>query len=46
VHEWISSQAFDDLLVETVRGTYPEHEHDRFIAHFRGLLGAWVRDSA
>jgi hypothetical protein len=27
-----------------VRSTYPPHEHDRFLAHFRGLLGAWVHD--
>jgi hypothetical protein len=46
VHEWVASPAFDELLVETVRTTYPEHEHDRFVAHFRGLLGAWVRDRA
>jgi hypothetical protein len=46
VHEWVASSAFDELLVETVRTTYPQHEHDRFIAHFRGLLGAWVRDRA
>jgi len=29
-----------------VRATYPQHEHDRFLAHFRGLLGMWVRDNA
>jgi hypothetical protein len=26
--------------------TYPAHEHERFIAHFRGLTGLWVRDEA
>jgi hypothetical protein len=46
VHEWVASPEFDELLVDTVRATYPEHEHDRFVAHFRGLLGAWVRDRA
>jgi len=46
VHEWVASPAFDELLVETVRSTYPQHEHDRFIGHFRGLLGAWVSDRA
>jgi hypothetical protein len=44
VLEWVASADFDALLVDTVRSTYPEHEHDRFLAHFRGLLGAWVRD--
>jgi hypothetical protein len=46
VHEWVTSPAFDELLLETVKGTYPEHEHDRFIAHFRGLLGSWAHDNA
>jgi hypothetical protein len=29
-----------------VRSTYPMHEHERFLAHFRGLVGLWVRDQA
>jgi len=44
VLDWVRSADFDRLLVDTVRATYPAHEHDRFIAHFRGLLGLWVRD--
>jgi hypothetical protein len=44
VYDWVRSPEFDTLLVETVRATYPEHEHDRFVAHFRGLTGAWVAD--
>jgi hypothetical protein len=44
VHDWICSPEFDALLVETVQTTYPPHEHDRFIAHFRGLLTAWSAD--
>ena len=32
------------MLVDTVRSTYPPHEHDQFIAHFRGLVGLWVKD--
>jgi hypothetical protein len=44
VYDWVRSPGFDALLVGTVRATYPPAEHDRFIAHFRGLLGAWVRD--
>ena len=46
VHDWVTSPDFDALLVETVRGTYPEHEHERFVAHFRGLIGAWVTEQA
>jgi hypothetical protein len=44
VYDWVRSPDFDALLVETVKSTYPAHEHDRFIGHFRGLLGAWVND--
>ncbi len=44
VLEWVSSPAFDSLLRETVRATYPAHEHERFLAHFGGLVAAWVRD--
>jgi hypothetical protein len=40
VSDWVDSQDFDDLLVETVRATYPPHEHERFVAHFRGLITA------
>lgn len=44
VLEWVDSPAFEQLLVDTVRATYPQHEHEQFIAHFTGLLGLWVRD--
>jgi len=46
VRDWVASPAFDELLVSTVRSTYPVSEHDRFVAHFRGLLGLWVKDNA
>jgi hypothetical protein len=44
VLEWVEGSDFDGLLVETVRSTFPAHEHDQFIAHYRGLLGAWAHD--
>jgi hypothetical protein len=44
VLDWVSSADFDAMLVETVRSTYPPHEHDQFLAHFRGLVGLWVKD--
>jgi hypothetical protein len=44
--DWVRGRSFDELLVDTVRSTYPAHEHDRFIAHFRGLVALWVRDQA
>jgi hypothetical protein len=46
VHDWVGSDDFDRLLVDTVVATYPEHEHERFLAHFRGLVALWVRDQA
>jgi len=44
VLDWVAGPEFDQLLVKTVQSTYPAHEHDQFIAHFRGLLELWVRD--
>jgi hypothetical protein len=42
--DWVDSADFDNLLVDTVRSTYPPHEHERFVAHLRGLVGQWVRE--
>jgi hypothetical protein len=44
VLEWITSEDFDRLLVATARSTYPAHEQEQFIGHFRGLSGQWVRE--
>jgi hypothetical protein len=46
VYDWVRSPEFDKLLVDTVHATYPAAEHDRFVAHFRGLLAAWVNDQS
>ncbi|HVL64376.1 MAG TPA: hypothetical protein VM573_04305 [Actinomycetota bacterium] len=42
--EYVESDDFDALLVDTVRSTFPAAEHEHFIAHYRGLLGAWAAD--
>jgi hypothetical protein len=42
--EYVESSEFDRLLVDTVTSTFPTHEHERFVAHFRGLLTAWAHD--
>ncbi len=44
VLDWVTGPGFDQLLIRTVKVVYPEHEHDQFIAHLRGLLELWVRD--
>ena len=46
MEEYIASPDFDRLLVETVTTTFPPAEHEKFVAHYRGLLAAWVRDQA
>jgi hypothetical protein len=46
VHDWVTSADFDRLLRETVAATYPRHEHEQFLAHFRGLLDLWATDHA
>ena len=44
--DWVAGPDFDRLLVRTVQSVYPAHEHDKFIAHLRGLLHLWVRDES
>jgi len=44
VLDWVAGPVFDRLLTDTVKATYPEHEHEQFIAHLRGLTGLWVSD--
>ncbi len=44
VYDWIAGPDFERLLLDTVRATYPVHEQDRFLAHFRGLLRLWLND--
>jgi len=44
VVEYVAGADFDRLLVDTVRETFPPHEHEQFVAHYRGLLGSWVLD--
>jgi hypothetical protein len=44
VLDWVSSPDFDELLTATVITTYPEHEQEQFLAHFRGLLDLWISD--
>ncbi len=42
--EWVEGPDFDSVLVDTVTSTFPQHEQERFVAHYRGLLAAWAKD--
>jgi hypothetical protein len=42
--EYVESPEFDELLVAVVTSTFPPHEHEQFVAHYRGLLATWARD--
>jgi hypothetical protein len=35
MREYVESEEFDELLA---------HEHEQFVAHYRGLLAAWAAD--
>lgn len=40
--EFAKSVEFDHIMTETIRGMFPAHEHEQYIAHYRGLLNHWV----
>jgi hypothetical protein len=44
VVDWFGGGELEALLEETVRSTFPPHEHDAMIARHRGLVGAWVAE--
>jgi hypothetical protein len=44
VRDWVSGADFAKLLRETVATTYPEHEQEKFLAHFTGLTNLWLSD--
>jgi hypothetical protein len=42
--EYAEGPELDRMLVATVTGIFPAHEHEAMIARHRGLLGAWAAD--
>ena len=42
--DFVRSDEFDDLLVNTVVSTFPAYEQEKFVEHYRGLLRAWADD--
>jgi hypothetical protein len=43
-HEWFTGTEFDRVLVDTVRTTFPAHEHEQFVEHYRGLVAGWAAE--
>jgi hypothetical protein len=46
VREWVAGPDFDRILRETVAATYPAHEQEEFLHHFKGLTNLWLNDQA
>jgi hypothetical protein len=46
VVEYVEGPELDALLVDTITSTFPAHEHERMIEHYRGLIAAWARDQS
>jgi hypothetical protein len=44
VVDWFGSAELEALLEDTVRSTFPPHEHAEMLARHRGLVGAWVAE--
>ena len=44
VREWVAGADFDRPLRETVAATYPAHEQEEFLIHFKGLTNLWLSD--
>jgi len=40
--DYVQTNDFDDMLTSTVKTFFPDHEHDEYIAHYRGLMEHWV----
>jgi hypothetical protein len=42
--EWFAGPELDAVLVDTITSTFPPHEHERMVEHYRGLLAASAAD--
>lgn len=42
MYELVASQEFDDIIGHNVRITFPAHEHEQFLAHYRGIFKHWL----
>ncbi|MGA8014405.1 MAG: hypothetical protein WCB85_00605 [Candidatus Dormiibacterota bacterium] len=44
--DFFRSDELDQILVDTVRETFPGHEQEGFIAHYRGLIAQWCAEQS
>jgi hypothetical protein len=44
VVDYVEGPELDALLVDTITSTFPAHEHERMVEHYRGLIAAWAGD--
>ncbi len=42
--EYFEGPSFDELLVQTIKATFPVQEQEYFVEHYRGLVSSWVDD--
>ena len=42
-YEYFTSQEFDQIIIKKVVKKFPQHEHEEFIEHYRGLFRFWAK---
>lgn len=42
MYDLVTSQEFQHIITNAVIALFPPHEQDKFLAHYRGLMGHWV----
>ena len=46
VREYARSAEFDAILVQKICSTFPHHEQEGFVSHYRHLIQTWAEDEA
>lgn len=42
--EFVNSEEFDQIIVHTIQGMFPAHEHEEFINHYRSIFARWLNE--
>ncbi len=45
-YDFFTGDEWDAILVERIKRSFPQHEWDEFIAHYRGILQYWAKTEA